>query len=70
MTDFKQGDRVMIVGERGTYVVKTATPYNDGSLLLFGGSTNPNARQRFRNVLPNKLKLDTRKHHHKDDAAV
>lgn len=55
-SEFKAGDKVRITGERGTvYVVKRADPYTDGSLLVFGGSTNPNGNQRFRNVQPEKL---------------
>lgn len=58
---FSKGDRVMVKGERGTYTVHRTEPYGDGSILVFGGSTNPNARQRFRAVQPDRLKADTRR---------
>lgn len=62
MTEFQFGDKVKVAGERGTvYVVKRTEPYADGSLLLFGGSTNPNRNQRFRNVDPSKLTLVSRR---------
>lgn len=55
-TEFKEGDKVRITGERGTvYIVKRTEPYADGSLLVFGGSANPNGNQRFRNVQPDRL---------------
>lgn len=70
MTEFQKGDKVMIKGERGTYIVQRTIPYPDGSYLLFGGSTNPNARQRFRNVQPEVLKIDKRAQLRKDNAEV
>lgn len=56
MTEFKIGDKVKVKGERATvYVVKRTEPYDDGSILVFGGSTNPNKNQRFRNVMADRL---------------
>ena len=67
MPEFNVGDRVMVKGERGTYVVQRSEPYSDGSILVYGGGTNPNARQRFRNVMPANLKVDDRKLYRKDE---
>lgn len=67
MTEFNVGDKVKVAGERGTiYHVKRAEPYADGSMLIFGGSTNPNGNQRFRNVNPNKLTLVVEKRRRKN----
>jgi len=55
------GDRVMIKGERGTYVVKRAETGKDGSVLLYGGDTNPNGNRGFRSIMPERLVPDRRK---------
>ena len=55
------GDRVRIEGERGTYKVFRSEPYKDGSILLYGGDSNPNGVRGFRAVMPAKLVSDKRR---------
>lgn len=53
--EFKKGDKVRVTGEHGVYVVHRTELFADGSLLLFGGSTNPNGKQKFRSVMPSRV---------------
>ena len=55
MGEFKEGDKVAIAGRRGTFVV-IATDKPDGSVLVYGGDKNPNGKQGYRSVMPDKLK--------------
>lgn len=55
-TEFKVGDRVNIVGERGVYTVKKDEPNKDGSISLFGGDVNPNGNRGARYIMPNRLR--------------
>lgn len=59
---FEVGDKVMIKGERGTYKVHRAEVSKDGSVLLYGGDTNPNGNRGFRSVMPERLVPDKRRH--------
>lgn len=59
--DFSKGDHVRVSSERGTYRVYRSEPDKDGSILLFGGDTDPRGIQGFRAVLPEKLSVDKRK---------
>lgn len=54
MNDFEVGDKVAIAGKRGEFTVRSIG--KDGSLLLFGGDKNPNGKQGFRSVMPDRLK--------------
>jgi len=58
---FNDGDRVRVEGERGTYKVFRAEPYKDGSILLYGGDSNPNGVRGFRSVMPERLVVDKRR---------
>lgn len=53
MSEFKVGDSVTIKGKRGQFVVKGLG--SDGSVLLFGGDKNPNGKQGYRSVMPERL---------------
>lgn len=59
--ELRIGDRVRVTGERGTYKVFRAEPYKDGSILLYGGDSNPNGNRGFRSVMPDKLVGDKRR---------
>ena len=61
MTEFAHGDRVKIVGERGTYKVCKDVYNKDGSVNLFGGDMDPNGVQGFRCIMPSRLQVDNRK---------
>lgn len=51
------GEKVKIEGERGTvYFVADHAPSPDGSIMLYGGSTNPNGRRGYRSVMPDRIK--------------
>jgi hypothetical protein len=54
-TEFSMGETVQVVGERGSYVVKRVEPWVDGSILLYGGDTDPNGIRGFRAIMPDKL---------------
>lgn len=56
-TEFKEGDPVKLIGKRGDYVVIRAEPNADGSIVIFGGSTNPNGVRNWRTVMPDRLTL-------------
>lgn len=56
MTEFKAGDRVTILGERGIYTVRKDEPNKDGSISLYGGDANPNGNRGFRDIMPKRLK--------------
>lgn len=60
-SELEKGVRVKIVGERGTFKVWQTEPNQDGSIILFGGDTDPNGRQSFRNIKPERLVIDKRK---------
>ena len=61
MMEFKEGDRVKVANERGSYRVYRTELSADGSLLLYGGDPNPNGVRGFRSVMPDKLSHDTRR---------
>ena len=61
ISPFKMGERVTVKGDRGYYVVKSDELASDGSVLVFGGSVDPNASRKFRSVMPHKLVVDKRK---------
>ena len=54
--EFKEGDRVTIVGERGVYTVQKDQPNKDGSITLYGGDVNPNGNRGSRYIMPKRLK--------------
>lgn len=54
--EFKKGDKVSIVGERGVFVVQRDETNKDGSVSLYGGDANPNGCRGFRDVMPSRLK--------------
>lgn len=58
--DFNDGDKVRIEGERGTYKVHRGEPWKDGSILLYGGDSNPMGVRGFRAVMPSKLVVERR----------
>lgn len=51
--EFEVGDTVTVKGRRGVFMVKGHG--SDGSVLLFGGDKNPNGKQGYRSVLPERL---------------
>lgn len=56
--DIEAGNHVSITGTRGTFLVlRTPDETKDGSVLLFGGDTNPNGKQGYRSVMPDKIKV-------------
>jgi hypothetical protein len=55
-TEFKAGDRVNIVGERGVYTVQNDQPNKDGSITLYGGDVNPNGNRGSRYIMPKRLR--------------
>lgn len=61
MNQYKTGDRVVVQGDRGSYVVQNDELGSDGSVLVFGGDMNPNGVRKFRSVMPHKLTVDKRK---------
>lgn len=56
MTEWKAGDRVTIIGERGVYTVQKDEPNKDGSITLYGGDINPNGNRGSRYIMPKRLK--------------
>lgn len=60
-SEYERGDRVRVIGERGTYNVYRSELGPDGSILLYGGDTDPNGVQGFRAVMPNRVAADKRK---------
>lgn len=52
---YAKGDRVRIVGDRGSFVVFRTEPSPDGSILLYGGDPNPNGVRNFRSVMPDRV---------------
>lgn len=54
--EFHEGETVTINGKRGQYIVYHGVPNRDGSIVVYGGSMNPNAVRMFRNVMPANLK--------------
>lgn len=61
MIEYERGDKVRIVGERGVYRIYRSELGADGSVLLYGGDTDPNGVQGFKAVMPNKIYADKRK---------
>lgn len=49
------GDQVRIVGQRGQYKV-VRMDNSDGSYLLWGGDKNPNGKQGYRSIKPDRLR--------------
>ncbi len=54
--EFVTGDKVKIVGEKGKEYKVVRTNAKDGSILLYGGSKNPNGKQGYRDVKPDKIR--------------
>lgn len=54
---FYAGEMVKIVGEKNKIYRVHAAPDEtyDGSVLLYGGSTNPNKKRGYRSVMPDRL---------------
>lgn len=61
-TQFKEGDRVRVIGRKNRfYIVHRAEPAADGSILLYGGHPNPNMAQGYVSVMPDRLVSAKRK---------
>lgn len=48
-------------GDNGTYVLMSATPSTDGSLLLYGGDVDPSGHRRYRSIMPERLQMEDRR---------